>query len=67
MSRWNCCPERGFGNIGTGLVACRLAVECGKEPAAALRRVRAAGRRAVETAAQEAYVMRLGTGGVSRR
>ena len=55
------------GRGRTGLVAGRLAVECGKEPAAALRRVRAAGRRAVETAAQEAYVMRLGTGGVSRR
>ena len=47
------------GRGRTGVVACVLAVECGAEPAEALRRARAARPRAVETSEQERYVLAL--------
>jgi len=48
------------GGLGrTGLITARLLVELGEAPSAALQRVRAARPGAVETAEQEAYVLRL--------
>ncbi|MDZ7753015.1 MAG: cyclin-dependent kinase inhibitor 3 family protein [Gammaproteobacteria bacterium] len=45
------------GGLGrTGLVAAKLLIELGEDPAAALRRVRTARPGAVENAAQEAYL-----------
>ena len=52
-----------LGGLGrTGLLACRLLVERGIPPRQALADVRAARPGAVETVAQEGYVMRLPTG-----
>lgn len=46
------------GGLGrTGLLAARILVEMGEEPAKAVRRVRAARKRAIETFAQEEYVL----------
>lgn len=48
------------GGLGrSGVVACRLLIEKGETPEAALRRVRAARPGAVENARQEAYVLAL--------
>jgi ADP-ribosyl-[dinitrogen reductase] hydrolase len=48
------------GGLGrTGLVAGRMLVERGSEPRAAIRRVRAVRPGAIETAAQERYVMEV--------
>lgn len=48
------------GGLGrSGVVACRLLIEKGTAPEAALRRVRAARPGAVENARQEAYVLTL--------
>lgn len=47
------------GGLGrTGLVAARLLVECGEEPAAAMGRVRAARPDAIENRRQKDYVLR---------
>ena len=46
------------GGLGrTGMIAARLLVELGEAPASAIRRVRAARERAIETFAQEQYVL----------
>ncbi len=45
----------GLGRSGT--IAVRLLVELGEDPSAAMRRVRAARPGAIETAAQEDYVL----------
>jgi ADP-ribosyl-[dinitrogen reductase] hydrolase len=47
-----------MGGLGrSGMIAARLLVELGEEPRAAIQRVRAVRRGAIETAAQEAYVL----------
>jgi ADP-ribosyl-[dinitrogen reductase] hydrolase len=47
-----------MGGLGrSGMIAARLLVEFGEEPRAAIQRVRAARPGAIETAAQEAYVL----------
>jgi ADP-ribosyl-[dinitrogen reductase] hydrolase len=47
-----------MGGLGrSGMVAARLLVELGEEPRTAIQRVRAARPGAIETAAQEAYVL----------
>lgn len=47
------------GGLGrTGIVAARLLVECGEDPAAAIRRVRKARPGAIENHRQEEYVLR---------
>lgn len=56
------------GGLGrTGTIAARLAIECGRAPDEALRRVRAARSGAVETASQEAYVLRQRAGASDAR
>jgi len=46
------------GGLGrSGMIAARLLVELGEEPRLAMQRVRAARPGAIETAAQEAYVL----------
>jgi ADP-ribosyl-[dinitrogen reductase] hydrolase len=47
-----------MGGLGrSGMIAARLLVELGEEPRAAIKRVRSVRSGAIETAAQEAYVL----------
>jgi ADP-ribosyl-[dinitrogen reductase] hydrolase len=55
----------GLGRAGT--VAARMLVELGSTPQEAIRRVRASRRGAIETPAQEAYVMAIGRWVVAER